>query len=150
MKKIVSSGFIVISKSGKVLLGKVNNQKPPYQWTIFKGGQEEGETLIDTAIRELKEETGIDIAGDDRLNKHISTNYVFRYSMRTKNVYLYILKDVEGVLDDFDFVCDSYWGETNQPEISGYKWVEMDDVCNWLFPSQRGLVEFLKTYGKKK
>lgn len=146
--KTVSSGFIVINRKGEILLGKVDNHPEPFQWTVFKGKQEEGETLIETAIRELKEETGIDIVSDDRLNKNISTNYVYDYRLKHKDVYIYTLEDVEGVLNDFQFNCSSYWGEDENPEISDYKWVDIDDLEDYLFPSQRGLADFLKKHKK--
>jgi len=146
--KIVSSGFVVINKRREVLLGKVENHDPPYQWTIFKGGQEGDETLIETAIRELKEETGIDIAADHRLNRNISTNYIYMYQLRKKDVYLFSVEDTEGVLDNFEFTCDSYWGESQQPEIADYKWVHVDELRDYIFPSQRGLADFLKGYIK--
>ena len=142
--RTVSSGFVVINRRGEVLLGMVDNHEPPYQWTFFKGGQEGEESLMETAIRELKEETGIDIAADHKLNKYISTNYIYQYSVRQKDVYMFCVEDVEGVLEDFNFACNSYWGDNNKPEIACYKWVNIDDLKQYVFPSQRGLAEFLQ------
>lgn len=52
---------VVIWKDDKVLL--IQRGKPPRmgQWSIPGGGQELGETVRETAIREAKEETGLDI-----------------------------------------------------------------------------------------
>ena len=142
--KIVSSGFVILNRREEVLLGRVDAHDPPYQYTVFKGQQEKGESLLDTAIRELQEETGIDVLTEHKLNRYISTDYVFTYHMKNKDVYLYSLEDVEGVLDNFECFCSSLWGETQHPEISGYKWVKMKDLYDHLFPSQRGLVKFLQ------
>lgn len=45
-------------------------------WTLSKGHVEEGETLEDTAIRELKEETSLDIEIKDKLgdNEYVATD----------------------------------------------------------------------------
>ena len=150
MIKIVSSGFVIQNRQGEILLGRVDGHEPPYQYTIFKGGQEEGESLLDTAIRELKEETGIDIVTDHRLNRYISANPLFTYHMRSKDVHLFFLEDIEGALDNFEFHCDSYWGASQQPEISAYRWVKIEDLHKCIFPSQRGLAKFLQDRLKKK
>jgi 8-oxo-dGTP pyrophosphatase MutT (NUDIX family) len=142
--KIVSSGFVILNRHGEILLGRVDSHSPPYQYTVFKGQQEENESLLDTAIRELKEETGINIASEHRLNRYISANPIFIYHLSKKDVYLFSLEDVEGVLDNFEFFCSSLWGNTNQPEISGYKWVKIEDLHDYVFPSQRGLASFLQ------
>jgi 8-oxo-dGTP pyrophosphatase MutT (NUDIX family) len=118
--KIVSSGFVIQNRNGEILLGR------------------------DTAIRELKEETGIDISSDHRLNRYISSNPIYTYHLRQKDVHLFFLEDVEGALDNFEFRCDSYWGDTSQPEIDGYKWVKIENLHEYLFPSQRGLAKFLQ------
>ena len=51
---------VVCLKDDQVLL--VKRAKPPitWQWSIPGGGQELGETTRDAALRELKEETGVD------------------------------------------------------------------------------------------
>ena len=145
MNRIVSAGFIVRMRDGRYFLGKADSHTEPC-WTIFKGKQDDGESLIDTAIRELKEESGIDVCADDRLNKNISTVPIFKFSMRDKDVYVFSLYDEEGVLDNFVPFCDSYYGvgSNKRPEIAAYGKFTLDEVAQKIFPSQLGLVEFLK------
>lgn len=79
---------VVIEKDGQILLGhKVNNYKDtggiyePDSWTLPGGKQEYAETIEECAIREVKEETNLDIsevkvfgASDDIApNKHFIT-----------------------------------------------------------------------------
>jgi len=141
--KVVSSGFIVKSRDGRFLLGKADGHEEPFCFTVFKGQQEGEETLMDTAIRELKEESGIDIIADHRLNRNISTNPIFSYSLRHKDVFLFLLTDVEGVLNDFKFSCSSYWRD-DRLEIIDYKWFTIGEIWENIFPSQRGLIGKLK------
>lgn len=56
-KHIVSAATIVINELGEILLIK----GPRRGWEIPGGQVEEGESLKDAAIRETKEETGMDI-----------------------------------------------------------------------------------------
>lgn len=56
-KHIVSAATIVLNDEGKILLIK----GPRRGWEIPGGQVEEGESLKDAAIREAKEESGIDI-----------------------------------------------------------------------------------------
>tara|TARA_R110000824_G_scaffold218435_3_gene405079 strand:+ start:11265 stop:11714 length:450 start_codon:yes stop_codon:yes gene_type:complete len=144
MSREISAGFIIRGQDGRYLLGRAEKHPPPHSWTMFKGGQEAGEELIDTAIRELQEETGIDINADDRLNMNISTNYVFCYKLRHKDVYLFFLNDVEGALSDTEFSCSSFWGEDNLPEIGDWRWCTIEEMEADIFPSQRGVVSFIK------
>jgi 8-oxo-dGTP pyrophosphatase MutT (NUDIX family) len=142
--KTISSGFIIIDKNKNILLGKTRSNND-LQWTVFKGRQEDGETLIQAAIRELYEETGIDLVNNHRLNRYVSGEPVFSYSMKYKDVYLYLLEDVESVLEDFNFECNSFWGDDNLiPEIEEYKWVPIKDCNDYLLYSQQGVGEFLK------
>ena len=56
-KHIVSAATIVINKSNEILLIK----GPRRGWEMPGGQVEEGESIRDAAIRETKEESGIDI-----------------------------------------------------------------------------------------
>ncbi|MEC8381793.1 MAG: NUDIX hydrolase [Myxococcota bacterium] len=50
---------IIIHKDGKILLIKRKN--PPFGWALPGGFVDEGETVEQAAIREAKEETGLDV-----------------------------------------------------------------------------------------
>lgn len=52
---------VIVFKQGKVLLIRRNKAPKSQSWSIPGGAQNLGETLLETAKREIKEETGIDI-----------------------------------------------------------------------------------------
>jgi 8-oxo-dGTP pyrophosphatase MutT (NUDIX family) len=55
---------IVTSDRG-VLIGHRHDGKPP--WTFIAGEQKPGEVYVDTILREVKEETGLEIVAGDIL-----------------------------------------------------------------------------------
>lgn len=140
----ISLGFVVRSK-GKYLVGKATRKKGPC-WTFFKGHQEPGEAYLETAIRELQEETGIDL----RLFPHILSNVQqvpdvrYRVQKYKKDVYLFFIDDPDGVLEKVDLVCNSFWGGENLPEIEEYQWCEFDELEAILFKSQHCVLPVIK------
>ena len=56
----IGIGVILLNTAGQVLIGKREGSHAPY-WSIPGGYLEPGETFEDAAIREVKEETGLDI-----------------------------------------------------------------------------------------
>ena len=56
----VGIGVILVNTEGQVLIGKREGSHAPY-YSIPGGYLEPGETFDDAAIREVKEETGLDI-----------------------------------------------------------------------------------------
>ncbi len=56
----VTSAVLVVS-DGKFLLGERNKENYNGYWVIPGGGVKFGETIQDAAIREIKEETGLDV-----------------------------------------------------------------------------------------
>ena len=78
----------IIEKNDKFLFGKKPKNIGPYPntWHLLGGGIEQGESLIDAARREVREESGIEITDinpisfdeDTEPNKHgIETHYIF-------------------------------------------------------------------------
>lgn len=146
-EKVISAGFVVRSKEGKYLIGKTSKFPKKQCWTVFKGQQEQGESLIATATRELREESGIDILRNVNLQLSQSTSPFYKFSMKGKDVVLYLLNDTYGELDNVQFNCVSYWGPNKTPEICEYKWVTLDEMSEHVFPSQKGLVDYLRSRG---
>lgn len=56
----VGVGVIIVNKDGKVLFGKRKGSHAPF-YSIPGGSLELGETFEDCAIREIREETGMEI-----------------------------------------------------------------------------------------
>lgn len=106
MKLEKSCGSVVIDDN-KVLLVKHNVG----HWDFPKGHVEDGETEIETAIREVKEETNIDIEINNKYR------YITRYSPKEN-----VLKDV------IYFLGKPLNKETiaQETEISEVKFVDID------------------------
>lgn len=88
-KKHTKSGILLIDSKNRILLSQSYNTF----WGIPKGTQEPGETVIEAAIRETKEETGIS------LQKSIFENSKTRILIIKKNFYhIFIVKlNTEGI-----------------------------------------------------
>ncbi len=58
--KALAYGGVVIDPNGYLLMREVKNHFDGYVWTFAKGRQEKGESPRQTALREVREEMGID------------------------------------------------------------------------------------------
>ena len=101
-RRVVSSGgviFRVVNSQFEVALifgGKV--------WCLPKGLIEQGETAEKAALREVKEETGLE---GEIVGKIGEINYdFFREKRYFKTVYFFLLKYVGGSVSDHDFEAD--------------------------------------------
>jgi ADP-ribose pyrophosphatase YjhB (NUDIX family) len=95
-------------------------------YDLLGGEQKEGETYRETAIREIKEETGYDVNGDNLiLFKRIMT--------RGKKDY-YILYIKQDLPDIEKFYCNSKYKDKNGnmvPEIKGYEYKSLDNFTGF-------------------
>ena len=137
MKKEISCGAVVYDIFDgvvKFLLVKHINGK---HWAFPKGHIENNETKVETALREIKEETGLDVNLDDNFCKMVSYN-----------VGSYIIKDV------FYFVAKNK--DTNskvvlqREEISKYGWFDFDKALSILtFQNDKNVLTSAREYLKK-
>jgi ADP-ribose pyrophosphatase YjhB (NUDIX family) len=109
MIEATSCGGVVIFR-GKILL-LYKNYKNKYEgWVLPKGTVEEGEEYKETAIREVKEETGTDASIIKYIGK---SQYTFSTPQNT------VIKDVHWYL----MMSDSYYSKPQREEYfmdSGY------------------------------
>ncbi|MBU5346320.1 MULTISPECIES: NUDIX hydrolase [Paenibacillus] len=115
---IVATGGFVEDGQGNILLVKTRDGG----W-VYPGGQVEvGENLIDGLIREIKEESGIDVSVGSLVGVYSNTG---------------IQKWYDGVTDvptqvGFDFVCQPIGGEllSFSEETTDSRWVARDRVLD--------------------
>ncbi len=112
--------MIVISSEGKILL--VRHRKGNRQYWVLPGGRlEYGETFEECAVREIKEETGLDVEVVRFL--FLSEAIAPDRSRHIVNVYLKA-KEIGGVLK-----------VGNEPVLAGVDYISMDELENMtLFP----------------
>ncbi len=113
MKKDFAFGVIVFYEENDKIYFLVLQQIQGH-WSFPKGHAEEGESKLDTALRELQEETGIDkveLISDDVM---ITDEYKIK-------------KDVHKVVEFF--IGETYKKHImiQEGEILDYKWITVDD-----------------------
>lgn len=87
-----SCGCIILDKDNKVLMEREISRNGDRFWAFPKGHMEDGETEEETAIREVKEEVGLDVKIIDK--KSIDNNYFLHNGKVLKRVIQFIAKPV--------------------------------------------------------
>lgn len=117
---IVAAGGFVTNEKDEILLVKTRRDG---HW-VFPGGQiEVGENLIDGVIREVKEESGLDVTVSHLVGV-FSNTATYEGHSGVKIVPTKVM---------FDFVCEPVGGEFNtSDETSDVRWVRKEDVLNMI------------------
>lgn len=142
MEQIIKTGVgVMLLNDNKVLLGhRVNKAKDtggiyePDSWTFPGGKQEYNETVLETAIRETKEETNLEL----------------------KELYVYTATDE--FQSDRHFVTigvisSSYEGELKimEPDkINEWKWFDLNDLPNNIYTPSKNMIDEYKKRGNIK
>jgi ADP-ribose pyrophosphatase YjhB (NUDIX family) len=74
---VVATSVFVLDDQGRVLLIRRTDNG---LWALPGGTQEVGEYLADTAVRETREETGVDVEVDGIVGIYTNPNHVMSYS----------------------------------------------------------------------
>ena len=101
-QRVVSSGGVIFrTVNGQFQVALISRGKV---WCLPKGLIEQGETTEETALREVKEETGLEGQIVKKIGE-ISYNF-FRRKRYFKTVHFYLLKSVGGSVKNHDFEAD--------------------------------------------
>lgn len=133
----VSCGVVITD--GHYLLGCLPFFKPATfgNYDIPKGGMDSDETPLETAKRELKEETGLDM---DALGGHL-TDFGRHPYISGKQLHLFVL-EVDSLPDLDSLYCDSFFTFQSDklPEVQEYLYIPLSNL-QWLFPRLQTVVE---------
>lgn len=123
MSKVISCGVLVRRAPGELLLGHATGR---HLWDIPKGVRDTGETSLDAALRELREETGLVIGADRVVDVGLH-----RYLPR-KDLQLYLLDPPDPTIDIAPCRCTTFYrsrvGGREIPEVDAYRWAQRDEV----------------------
>lgn len=121
---------IVVLKENKILL---NLRSDTNTWGIPGGATELGETLEETAMRELREETNLEAKNFTLLNVFSGQEFYFKYPNGDELysvVVLYLANNVTGTLNitDGESFELKYFGKDELPALESRAKV----IINWL------------------
>jgi 8-oxo-dGTP pyrophosphatase MutT (NUDIX family) len=136
----ITCGSFIIDSENKILL--VQPTGYPDDWTVPKGLVEGGEDLHMAAIRELKEETGIDIINYPHKLYELGAQ---PYPNKAKMIVGFLF-ELKGVIDQ-PLECTSTFFDKKdgrrKPEVSDFEWFDVDKAINIMRSEQ---VTLLKVY----
>jgi 8-oxo-dGTP pyrophosphatase MutT (NUDIX family) len=92
MLEVISAGGIVVRDNKILMLKKKNGD-----WVLPKGRIEKGETLEETALREVKEETNVEAEIYDYIGvtTYSFSNYWTHYELVEKSVSWYLMRYIK-------------------------------------------------------
>ena len=99
-----AGGVVHRTEAGRAEIVLVHRREPRL-WALPKGTPDAGETLAETAIRETREETGLEV----EIEEPISSITYFFVRGRTrfhKTVHFFLMRSTGGALDDHDHEFD--------------------------------------------
>ena len=104
VQREVSAGGVVYRRSGdpiEVVLASRRTRRGELAWGLAKGGIEPGESLEDAAVREVREETGIEAVIEGSLGE---TRYFYVWENRRirKTVHFFLMRAIGGDPADRD------------------------------------------------
>ena len=136
-KPIVGIGAIIV-RNGKMLLEKRKNDPGKGRWSVPGGVVELGENVTQTVIREVKEETGLDVAEPE----HIDVVDQITRDENGRIKYHFVI---------IDYLVNLKGGTLNAAsDADALQWVSLDDVEKYdLTSTFRAFFERNKDFLKK-
>jgi len=123
MPRLLSCGVIVRRVAGELLLCHATGRN---YWDIPKGVRDEGETSVEAALRELREEAGIELD-----KSQLRDAAVHKYLPR-KDLHLFVLDPPDVSVEIDRCRCSTHYtpryGTREIPEVDDYRWTSRAEV----------------------
>ena len=123
-----AGGVVHRSEAGPPEIVLVHRRVPPL-WALPKGTPDSGETLAETAIRETREETGLEVEIEEPITA-ITYFFVHRRTRFHKTVHFFLMRPTGGRVEDHDH------------EFDEVRWVSLAEAQALMtFETERQIVE---------
>jgi 8-oxo-dGTP pyrophosphatase MutT (NUDIX family) len=125
-----AGGIVVRFEDGvpSLVIGARRRDRDVYTWTLPKGTPNPGETREQTALREVAEETGLEVRITDQLDS-IEYWFIQRGTRIHKTVHYFLMEPVGGDIARHDH------------EFDDVRWIRFDEAPTVLtFETERALV----------
>jgi 8-oxo-dGTP diphosphatase len=105
------------------------HRRRPVLWALPKGTPNAGETLAETALREAREETGVEVEIEEPLGE--ITYFFVRDRIRfRKTVHFFLMRPVGGSMDEHDH------------EFDEVRWTPIDEALRLMnYATERDVVD---------
>lgn len=131
VERLVSAGGVVVRNGPESVEVVLCGRKEPELWSLPKGTPDPGESLEETAIREVQEETGLEVVIRGPLDD--ITYWFARPEERVrchKTVHFYLMTPRGGALDRHD------------PEFDEVRWFRAEEALKVMtYPNEAKVVE---------
>ncbi|HRO58489.1 MAG TPA: NUDIX hydrolase [Burkholderiaceae bacterium] len=122
MSIVLSCGLVILSETGEILLAHATHAP---QWDIPKGCADDGESPLDAAVRETREESGLNF-------EHAPLSELGRFAYRPrKDLHLFAVKLPAAAVEPALCRCSTVFTGRNGgrfPEVDAFRWVPFDQV----------------------
>jgi 8-oxo-dGTP pyrophosphatase MutT (NUDIX family) len=123
-----AGGVVHRSVDGRLEIVLVHRRQPVL-WALPKGTPDAGETLEETALRETREETGLEVELETPISA-IRYFFVHASTRFHKTVHFYLMRPVGGALDRHDH------------EFDEVRWLQVEEALELMsYATERGVVE---------
>ncbi|WP_169444496.1 NUDIX hydrolase [Massilia niastensis] len=134
-KFAVSCGTLVVNPRRELLVCHVTDTA---KWDIPKGLRDPGETELEAAMREMREEAGL-VFEAGRFRDLGPFDY-----RRDKRLHLFLVESGDSLDSLAHLHCSSYFphhvtGEPT-PEMDGFRWARRDQVAALCWPRMAGVL----------
>jgi 8-oxo-dGTP pyrophosphatase MutT (NUDIX family) len=131
--RALSCGILILTEQRELLLCHVTGQN---HWDLPKGGMHDGESPLQAALRETREETGLDLNAQP-------LHELGRFDYRPKKD-LHLFAALMPRLDVAQLSCESHFSQAGTghrlPEMDGYDWFGFERIGELCTPKMTAVL----------